>query len=505
MANIEKDIDRKKFATITKQVGFNYATITTQILLAPLLVALLTRTLTVSEFGVYSLLLVFVFFSVSALELGLSQFIITKISGMEDREKLRSFFSLLKFEIIFISLALLIFLLSPAGGYFLKINKLSSYATELKISALIIFAATGVRLFVSFFKAIKRINTANFLDMLFNKGWALLLLPAFFAFGGFTLKNVFQVWFLGAIAAFLIAIYELRKEIKEYLVLDKKDYFVRGALYFSIPLILVIISGWFLAMSNRYILNFYTTTAIVGIFAVAFSLMSVITTFCTTVSQVIQPYFTEAFLKKDRHDILINASLKYGLIMVIPAIVMGVVWGDQLILLLSGEQYLNAAPLLITLAPYPLFALIAFVFYQVMIAAEKTVYVGIMYVLGAAVSVLLNFILIPVYGMQGAAIATGTGYGFTALAMAIPGRKHVKIEAGFLKVPRILLASAIIGVLLTFAKPLGIIEITGLLALTGVLYLILIIVFKVLNRKELAILKRAMPRAVYPLLDYLAK
>src|SRR3989344_6412771 len=94
--SVEKEISVGKFSTISKQVVFNYVTIITQILLAPLLVALLTRTLSVSEYGVYSLLMVFVFFSISFLELGLSQYIITKVSGLEHSEKVRTFFSILR-------------------------------------------------------------------------------------------------------------------------------------------------------------------------------------------------------------------------------------------------------------------------------------------------------------------------------------------------------------------------------------------------------------------------
>ncbi|MBI5061305.1 MAG: hypothetical protein HZB67_03245 [Candidatus Aenigmarchaeota archaeon] len=49
--DVEKDISSEKFSKITRQVGFNYATVIAQILLAPVLVALLTKTLTVSEYG----------------------------------------------------------------------------------------------------------------------------------------------------------------------------------------------------------------------------------------------------------------------------------------------------------------------------------------------------------------------------------------------------------------------------------------------------------------------
>ncbi len=503
--DVEKDISREKFSKITKQVGFNYATIIAQILLAPVLVALLTRTLSVSEYGVYSLLMVFVFFSVSFFELGLSQFIITKLSGQEELERIKAFFSIAKFEAIFIAAALLIFLLSPLGDYFLKINRLASYGTELKICAAIVFAATMLRLFNSFFKAIKRINTANFLDMFFNKGWALILLAAFLLLGRFTLKTVFQIWLAGAAIAFAAAIWLLRKEIRQYMKMNAKFHLVKKSLRFSIPLILVIIANWFLAMSNRYILNFYTTTAVVGIFTVAYSLMGVVTTFSTTISQVIQPYFTEAFMKKEKQDVLINTSLKYGLMLVLPATVAGVVWREQIILLISGSRYLPAAPLMPALALYPLFALIAFIFYQVLIAAEKTKYVGLMHLIGAILSVALNFMLIPVLGMMGAAIGTVLSYGFLAFAMAIPGRKYIKIYISFLRIPRILVASALMGALLFFAKPQGSIEKIGVMLFAGLFYLVLILIMKVIGSKEAHVLKKLTPRIFYPAIDYFTK
>ena len=503
--SVEKEISVGKFSTISKQVVFNYVTIITQILLAPLLVALLTRTLSVSEYGVYSLLMVFVFFSISFLELGLSQYIITKVSGLEHSEKVRTFFSILRFEALFLATALLIFIVSPLGNYFLRINKLSAYGSILKVCVAIVFIATLLRLFNSYFKAIKHINYANFLDMLFNKGLAVFLLLFFLLYRKFVLINVFQIWLLVAVIALGIALYLSRKELRDYVKIGERAHYAKKALVFSIPLILVIISSWFLALSNRYILNYYTTTAVVGVFAVAYSLMSVITTFSTTVAQVIQPYFTEAFMKKEKHEGLINTSLKYGLILVIPAIVAAVVWRREIILLISGTKYLGATPIMVTLALYPIFTLIAFVFYQVLIAAERNTYVGLMHLIAAGLSVGLNILLIPVWGMQGAAVATLLSYGFLAVAMAIPGLRYVGIYPEFLKLPKILFAAALMGGVLFFAKPDELILEFSVLAFAAVLYFTLIIVLRVLDRKEIEIIKKLAPAPFHPLLDYFVK
>ncbi len=501
---VEQEIEVDKFSRISKQVGFNYFTIIAQILLAPLLVALLTRTLTVSEYGVYSLLMVFVFFAISFLELGFSQFIITKLSAVEDLKRAQLFGSILKFEALLIAGALVIFVFSPLAQYFLGISALWQYMPELRVGAVIIFVATLVRLFNSYFKATKHINVANTLDLVFNKGWALLLLVVFAFSRKFTLMTVFQIWLAGALIALLISVYYLRNELIEQLKAKIDMRYIKGALYFSIPLILMIISNWFIAMSNRYVLNFYTTTAVVGIFSVAYSLMGVVTTFSTTISQVIQPYFTEAFSKKAKHDILINASLKYSLFLVIPATTVAVVWREQIILLISGAPYIAAAPTIATLALYPLFALVTFVFYQVLIAADKTRYVGAMHMVGAAFSVGLNFALIPKFGAQGAAIATVASYFFLMLAMAIPGAKRVQIVPRYLKLPKMIFASAIVGALLLFIHPAGAAGKISVLVLAMLLYLTLSLIFKIFGQKELGILRKVLPKSLAPVVSYLS-
>ena len=503
--SIEKELEVEKFSKISKQVGFNYFTIIAQILLAPLLVALLTRTLTVSEYGVYSLLMVFVFFAISFLELGFSQFIITKLSGVEPEKRAQLFGSILKFETIIIGVALAVFAFSPLSKYFLGISALWQYMPELRVGVAIVFVATLVRLFNSYFKSTKQINVANTLDLVFNKGWALLLLLVFAVFRKFTLMQVFEIWLAGAIVALGISIYYLRDELIAQLTARIDMRYIKSALYFSIPLILMIISNWFIAMSNRYVLNFYTTTAVVGIFSVAYSLMGVVTTFSTTISQVIQPYFTEAFSKKAKSDILINASLKYSLFLVLPATTVAVVWREQIVTLISGAPYIGAAPIIATLALYPLFALVTFVFYQVLIAANRTRYVGAMHLMGAALSIVLNFALIPKYGAQGAAIATVGSYLFLMLAMAIPGIRKVKIIPRYLKIPKMILASAIIGGFLLFINPLGAVGKISALVLAILFYLALALIFRIFGRREMGILRKILPKSLYPVIDYFSK
>lgn len=501
----EKTIDREKLSKITKQVGFNYITIIAQILLAPVLIAILTRTLTVYEYGVYSLLTAFVLLLMSFFELGVSQYIITKLSGAEIKERVKNFYSILKFEAIFVSAALLIFLISPLSSWFLKINNLSAYGFELKIGCVIIFFGILSRVYEAYFKAIKKINTANFFSMILNKGWVVILLLVFLSLRKFTLANSLEAWLIGALIVIISYTFLARNEIGEYLKLNAGFYKLKKTIYFSMPLILVIISSWFLAASNRYILNYYTTLPIVGIYTLGYSFMGVVTTFGTTVSQVIQPYFTESYAKKDHYNILISASLKYGLLLILPSIIGITVLRTELITMVSGAKYLASAPVIPILALYPLFALVAFVFYQVLIAADRTFYVGIMHLIALIVSVASNISLIPAYGMGGAAAASVLSYGFIATAMYFPAKKYVQIKTGFLKITRILCAAFIMGASLYIIKgvvPLNIITKILLVAFGGGIYFILVFILKIFDKSEISVVKKFMPQFVYRALGY---
>ena len=63
--------------------------------------------------------------------------------------------------------------------------------------------------------------------------------------------------------------------------------------------------------------------------------------------------------------------------------------------------------------------------------------------LGALMNVILNYWLIPIYGLQGAAFATAVSYVFIFLFRAVDTRRMVKID---LDIPKLLLNSALLGV-----------------------------------------------------------
>lgn len=481
--------DSEKYIKITGQISFSYITFFMQVALAPFIIVLLTRTLTVAEYGVYTLISAFAMFATAFLELGFSQYNLTRLPGKQRKEMASSFFSIIVFEVIFLVAALLVFAVTPAARLFLKVNNLEKYFFEFMIGLGVVFFGTLAKLFDSYYKAREEMNFANTMEMFRNKGWALLLFAIFLISWGFGLAELMLVWIIGTFLCVLVYLVKSRHEITEFIRAGFSSAEVKKALVFSLPLMPVIITSWIIAMSNRYILNYYTSTATVGIFTLVYSLFSMINSFGATVSQTIQPYFAKAWSKKDHYNTLINASLKYGLLIIIPCAIGTLFLGKELITLLSGAKYLSGVSVIPVLVFMPPLAFAAFIFYQSLIAANRTRLVGSIHFAGAVICIILNFALIPRYGMYGAALGTVLSYLFMVVSMYVPARKYIRIDSGFIKIPQSLAAGIAAGVAAYLISPDTAILKLLTIAIGGLLYLGLIFGLKVFNERELGIIK----------------
>jgi O-antigen/teichoic acid export membrane protein len=112
--------------------------------------------------------------------------------------------------------------------------------------------------------------------------------------------------------------------------------------------------------------------------------------------------------------------------------------------------------------------------------------------MGAVLNIVLNVLLIPKYGATGSAWATvATEVGTMALTLST-GLRKLKLRLGLGKpLKTVVLAAAMTG-LMILMRPLGLIP-AGLL---GVLfYVIGVLLARIVDRKELALLRRGDPGA----------
>jgi len=148
---------------------------------------------------------------------------------------------------------------------------------------------------------------------------------------------------------------------------------------------------------------------------------------------IVQVVFGPVFSRQRDNPAELAGTVNYFsiLLMIIAGLVCGLVFlmSDQIILLLFEQSYVNAIEILRLLSVSLLFVFIQFIFTSPLLyCGFEKVYLISMFA-GAVVNITLNFILIPLFGYVGAAVATIisnviiglAGYYFLKSRLVIPG------------------------------------------------------------------------------------
>lgn len=482
-----------KYLRITKQIGASYLFTFITFLFSPLLILILTRTLSVKEYGVYSIFAVTIAVLSTVLAFGFPQYVLTRFPGMNKSKRLKSFFSILSFSailLIIIGFFMLIF-----SSFFLHLLKLEGYNIEWVLVVFLIAISSLFALVSYYFTALKRIELKSFLDF-FNKCfWIVLLIAFYLLFKYVSLKAVFALWLFGVVLSLAVSLFAMGKEIGYFLFKVKKisALIIKKALAFGLPLVPVIACSQIIAVADRYMINHFIDTSSVGIYSLAYSLVGVVFTLSIIIQNVFYPYFAELWNKRKNWSILLNAMLKYSLMVLLPLSAGLFVLRKEVITLISGPKYLAGAPIIIVLISYPLFLSLIEIFNKNLLLRGKTKLMACIYLIGAIINIILNLILIPTHGLYGAAYATIASY-FVMLVLSCSIAKEIrsKLNFEFLRIARMLAAAVIMGVVIIpiapeswFAKILTIV-------LGGAIYILFLFLFKVFGKEEHQLIKKAL-------------
>ncbi|MBU1632425.1 MAG: polysaccharide biosynthesis C-terminal domain-containing protein [Nanoarchaeota archaeon] len=443
------------YRSISRQLGVSYILNLLTYFLGPFLILLLTRNLTLEQFGVYSIFSATIAMFSVLLELGVSQYVITKLPSFEYSIKVFSFFSLLFFVIIFVIISLLIIIFSPLQNFFIGLLKVGKYVFEFKLTLIILGLESISRVVSSYLMALKKIELANFLSFL--KPLLLIsTLSIFILFYQLSLKLVLMLWIIVSATILAFYLFFIFGDFTFFYINHRRINLplVRQALFFSIPLVPALACSWTIEFADRYILNFYSNPSNVGLYTLAFSLAAIVFSLSTIVSQVLYPHISESWGKKKNYVILFNAQLKYSLLILIPSLIGVFVMREQFITLIAGVNYLKSANVLVILLFFPFFASFISIFYQANLLNNKTFKIFLVYLSGAVINIILNILLIPKFFMYGAAFATITSY-FVMFLLVLWLSKDMMIRWNmrFIRPFRILIAAIIMGVILHILNP----------------------------------------------------
>jgi O-antigen/teichoic acid export membrane protein len=209
----------------------------------------------------------------------------------------------------------------------------------------------------------------------------------------------------------------------------------KAMLQYGFPLMLMGLAGMVNEVLDRILLEvwlpptFYgelSTAAAIGIYSGCYKLSILITLGIQAFRYAVEPYFFQQVSEKDAPEQY--ARIMHLFVLAASFAMLAIfLQMDVLKHLLRQEVYFKGLPILIWLLPANVLLGIYFnlsVWYKV---TDKTYYGAILSVLGAAVTFIANFFLIPLFGFEGSAIATLCCYASMTIGSYIFGKKHYAI------------------------------------------------------------------------------
>lgn len=226
------------------------------------------------------------------------------------------------------------------------------------------------------------------------------------------------------IAYFLLLISQLIILRKDYSFnfrfnLFSKDYMLEYIKYGS-PWLGVAVGTFLLSKVDRYLIEYYLTTDLVGIYSMTYSLAEKsIMQFASLLTISTLPVLIKDFNEDDDNSLtkMMEELLKIYGILFIPAAFGLAFLSEEILLVFLGEEFYVTNSIFILISFAAVFEAVRIVFGRPFMLKKKTYFFPVLYLSSGMINIILNIILIPRIGINGAAIATIIGYfGYVLIA-----------------------------------------------------------------------------------------
>lgn len=452
------------------------------------LMILAGRLLGDKDFGKFSFVLSVVFIFEVFIDFGLAQLLVRDIA-QDENLSIKYLGNSIGWKFLFstplfLILVVLIILISPSK--------------EVRVATYLLGAATVLKSLNltsrSFFQAYERFD----LDLLFLliERIALLLFGAFVLFfkkGIIPLASVFLV-----VRFFTCALSLIILNHKIVKVVPKFEFnFIKELQLKALPFGLLQVSLILFAYIDTVMIFLMRTEAEVGWYSASYRIYESIAAVPSLLAVVLAPRLARLFITdKVSHLDLASRACKYMFILSFPVNTIGVVISKDIVHTLFGMEYKNSVMPLQILLFGTIFVFQSWILGAI-IGSIKKEKVG-MYIsfTGLIFNIVLNLILIPNYGINGASVATVLGEGiFTVLSLSYLYIAHYRIP--FLKLGLKPLVSILIVTCLFQIYSVSDIQ---FLILCPSLYIILLFCFRVFDKSELEIFSRI--KQIYRILAF---
>ncbi len=452
-------------------------------------------------YGLFSLALIVFLWFISLSALGFYDGVLRFIPFYRGQKKINNIRYLFKFSSIVLIISsiisgILLFLSSEIIS--IKLFHNSDLIIFLKVFSFMLPAYIFAYFFLTIMQAFEKIKIHSFFsDFLINLIKLILIL--FFIFIGLKTNAVVFSYFFGIICLLLISYFYSRKKISEIFEKTKlkkkiKEEVRKNLFSYSVPLLfLSILSSLFLYIDS-FVIGYFLDAVQVGIYNAAIPITEFLSLFPCLFMRLFFPMITRKFSQKDIPFIK-NLSIqieKWILMVNLPIFALMFLFSGAFINILFGPQYIAAETALRFLSVGLFFFYsIALVSNNLLSMLGKSKIILIDTIVTSVVNLILCLILVPIYGINGAAFATMIMYIVLSLVFFIQSRHYFSGMSLVPKFLRIFLSILIPTILLAIIKQFIRVTLISII-LEGLiffsLYLFLLFFTKSLEKNDFMIL-----------------
>jgi len=408
---------------------------------------LITARLGTADYGLLSITLatasILTYISLLGTNEGITRYV--SLNKKENEEKVKSVInSALNITLpIGIILALALYLCSDliAQHMFKDIN----LSILLKIIAVVIPVDIVRNTIISIIRAYKQIKYETIakaiIENIFKVALTIILL-----YLGLGIKGAAIAYVLSVIASTTISIYLTEKHIiklRKIIVPFKKEIYTNKLLIYSFPLLMNNITFLFIEWTDTFAIGIFRNISEVGVYNAAMPIAMTIYIIPNALTIILLPILTELRNNKLEFEKIYYATTKWILISSTTLILIYTVFSKTMLSILFGQEYMVGSIALTILVLGNIPYVLALSSNKVLLALKKTRLIMTASIISAIINIVLNLILIPKYGINGAAIATGISFVIMGVMLMFFTNKITHIKPINQNCVKIILSAAI--------------------------------------------------------------
>ena len=447
-------------------------------------IPIITKSFSTADYGVWSQVNTFVSLVPNIVNLGLPYTMVRFLAAEKDKTIIRqSFYSMMLLVLastIVMILVLLVFSPQIAQALF------DGSMQIMYIVIVMAFFACLDLMLLSYFRTFQQITIySTFLVLQTYIGVVFSIILTW-------MHQPIDVVVLGRLSGFFLVFVAMAILIVRELGFTTKLKGLKEELKFAIPTVPNNVSSWVVDSSDRIVIGVFLGSVAVGCYSPGYSLGNIVLMFLTPFAVLLPAVLPEYYEKGDMEkvDTFLTYSLKYYLLITIPACVGLSLLSKPLLYILTTTVIADSGYMVTPLVALgAMFMGIYGIVNNIIILEKKTTILAHIWIAVAVLNIVLNVVAVPYIGIYGAGLATLMCYFFAFAVTLFYCRKYARLPFDYKSIAKIIIASAVMGIFVIIANPVGIINILIVVIVSVAIYFAALFLLKGIDKKEVNLIK----------------